>query len=122
MSQQLIVMLQCLAKAKAGVEHNVFRPQVAQLLHFAGKVPEDVSQQTIIVRLLLHVLRRALHVHQHVGHSQPCHGGKHVFVHLPPRYVVNDGHPVLLHAHARHCCPEGVDRHNGIGMHPAHNA
>ena len=68
---------------------------------------------------VLHVLRRALHVHQDIGNTQPDHGGKHLRVQLAPRNIVDDGRAILLHAHPRHVRPEGIDGHHGPRRHPA---
>src|SRR3712207_7387374 len=40
----LIVLVERLTKAKAGIKNNVFRTQVAQLLHLFGKGHQHIAQ------------------------------------------------------------------------------
>ena len=119
MGHQLVIMLQRLAKAEARVEHDILHTQVAQLLYLAGKVQEDLTQQVVVVRMLLHVLGCSLHMHHDVGDIQFGYRTEHVGIHLTRRDVVDDSHAILFDTHPRHICPKGIDRHDGIGSRAA---
>ena len=108
-------MLQRFGKTKAWVEDDVLLSQVAQLLDFLSKIKQYLLHEVVVVWCLLHGLWRSFHVHQHVGHTETCHCGKHFFVEFAARDVVDDLHSIFFHAHLCHIGSEGIYRHDGIG-------
>ena len=117
LTHYLVVLLERLAEAVAGVENDVLRSEVAQALHLSREV-------------LHHLRQRRLHRHQYVGHTELRHGLEHVafLVYLLAydaryaafRHVVDDVGAELLHTSARHKRAVGVYRHDGVGLLAAH--
>ena len=69
------------------------------------------------MRVLLHILRRALHMHHDIRNIQVGNRTEHIAVHFSGGYVINDCHTVLLNAHPCHIRPKGIYRNNGVGLH-----
>ena len=96
------------------IKDNVLHAHVSQTLDLFGEIIENFLQEMVVLRIGLHGLRSAFHVHDDVGYSQSGNGCEHVFVHVARRDVVDHGHTVFFHAHLRHIGTEGVNRYDGF--------
>ena len=119
---QLVVVLQRLAEAEAGVEDEVVHPHVVQTVDAFGKIDEHLTHQAVVVGGVLHGLRRTLHVHHDVGHLQAGDRVEHPLVHGSGSNVVDDADSIVADAAFCHIRPEGVDRNDGIGALLTHDA
>ena len=56
-------------KPKPGVDKDIFNAGIVQSFHGKGKLIEDFQRDVFVVGILLHGLRIAFHVHQHIGNA-----------------------------------------------------
>ena len=95
--------------------------EFAQPLYASRQPFDHLRHGIIVVRIVLHGARRALQVHQDVGHAQSRHGVKHGAVECAARDVVDEVHPVVSHAVLRHFGTEGVDRQASLRRFLSHD-
>ena len=90
--QELVVLLNCLGKAKARIQPHLIATEAEECIEFFVEITGEVVDNVVVAGVFgqLHGGGGATHVHEDVGDVERGYRGQHFGVELSPGDVVHD--------------------------------